>query len=79
MSTYSSPLKQCSIYNSPLKYIAGNPSPNDVQGAISSNQQREMPSDSFLTLDPVLQEDSDSYPFTLHDRDNASSLYGRDW
>lgn len=79
MSTYSSPLKQCCIYNSPLKYIGGNLSPHDIHGAISSNQQRDLPTDSFLTLDPVLQGDSESYPFTLHDRDNASSLYGREW
>lgn len=66
-------VRSSSTYASPLKFLEGYPS---VLG-VSSNQQQALPSDAFLSLDPV--QESEPYTFGLGDHDSMNSLYGRDW
>ncbi len=64
-----------STYASPLKFLTDS-QPTDM-GCISSNNQQMIPSDAFLSLDPV--QEPDPYMYSLGEHDTMGTLYGRDW
>uniref|UniRef100_A0A914E4W2 E2F/DP family winged-helix DNA-binding domain-containing protein n=2 Tax=Acrobeloides nanus TaxID=290746 RepID=A0A914E4W2_9BILA len=61
-------------FPSPLKMIADGPT---MENCLSSNTLDELPTDGFLSLDPV--PEPSPYLYGLSSHEGIDSLFGRDW
>ena len=70
----SSSSSQNLCFPSPLKMIADGPM---LENCLSSNTLDELPTDGFLSLDPV--PEPSPYLYGLSSNEGIDSLFGKDW